>query len=62
MSEHRPKFLKQFAQLGQGAIDAFATYAEEVRTKRFPSPAECYGGDGSNPALDAIPKKSAGTC
>jgi len=45
--QHRPKFVKQFAQLGQTAIEAFTTYAEEVRAKTFPSPAECYGDERS---------------
>ncbi len=57
-SEHRPKFVKQFARLGQAVIDAFATYADEVRTKTFPSSAECYGDDGSTPALSRVDKKS----
>ena len=58
-SEHRPKFLKQFAQLGQAAVEAFATYADEVRTKTFPSPAECYGSEGPPLVLTAVQKKSA---
>jgi len=49
--EHRPKFVKQFAQLGQAAVEAFATYAEEVRAKTFPSPAECYGDERSTLGL-----------
>lgn len=43
LSEHRPKFLKQFANLGQLAIDALSAYGDEVRRNAFPSPAECYG-------------------
>ena len=58
-SEHRPKFLKQFAQLGQAAIDAFATYAGEVRAKTFPSPQESYGDDTSTPGLSPVEKKRA---
>jgi len=50
-NEHRPKFLKQFAQLGQAAIEALSTYGEEVRTKAFPSPAECYGDAHPRPML-----------
>jgi 3-methyl-2-oxobutanoate hydroxymethyltransferase len=55
--EHRPKFLKQFAQLGQAAIDAFAAYAGEVRAKTFPSAQECYGDDTSTPGLSPVEKK-----
>jgi 3-methyl-2-oxobutanoate hydroxymethyltransferase len=56
-SEHRPKFLKQFAQLGKAAIDAFATYAGEVRAKTFPSAQECYGDDTSTQGLSPVEKK-----
>jgi 3-methyl-2-oxobutanoate hydroxymethyltransferase len=56
MGEHRPKFLKQFAQLGKAAMDAFSTYADEVRAKTFPSPAECYGEDRSAHRLAAVEK------
>lgn len=49
--EHRPKFLKQFAQLGQLAIEALRTYGEEVRAKTFPSPSECYGDSHPRPLI-----------
>jgi 3-methyl-2-oxobutanoate hydroxymethyltransferase len=42
-SEHRPKFLKQFANLGEIAIQALSAYGTEVRQGTFPSQAECYG-------------------
>lgn len=58
-SEHRPKFLKQFAQLGRAAIDTFATYADEVRKKTFPSAQESYGDDGVTPGSSAAAKKRA---
>ena len=50
-NEHRPKFLKQFAQLGQAAIEALSMYGEDVRTHAFPSPAECYGDVHPRPTL-----------
>ncbi len=56
---HRPKFLKQFAQLGAAAVNAFATYADEVRTKQFPSPTECYGDELSTPGPITVDKKLA---
>jgi len=40
---HRPKFLKRYANLGEKAIEAMATYAEDVRRRKFPSTGECYG-------------------
>ena len=49
--EHRPKFLKQFAQLGQLAVDALKTYGDEVRTKAFPSLSECYGDSHQRPTI-----------
>ncbi|MEY4667340.1 MAG: 3-methyl-2-oxobutanoate hydroxymethyltransferase [Pseudomonadota bacterium] len=57
--EHRPKFLKQFAQLGNAAIDALATYADEVRSRAFPSPQESYEDTPIIPVLRAKHKKSA---
>jgi 3-methyl-2-oxobutanoate hydroxymethyltransferase len=53
-SEHRPKFLKQFAQLGGAAIEALTTYGEQVRSKQFPSPAECYEDAPSRPVLSTV--------
>ena len=32
-----PSFVKQYAQLGDGARSAFASYAEDVRQRKFPS-------------------------
>jgi 3-methyl-2-oxobutanoate hydroxymethyltransferase len=49
--EHRPKFLKQFAQLGQLATQALKTYGQEVRTKLFPSQSECYGDSHPRPTI-----------
>jgi 3-methyl-2-oxobutanoate hydroxymethyltransferase len=57
--EHRPKFVKQFAQLGMAAIDAFASYADEVRTKTFPSSAECYGDERAITPFTSGQKQSA---
>lgn len=57
-NEHRPKFLKQFAQLGQAAIEALSTYGEEVRSKTFPSPAECYGDAHPRPTLASEKSKN----
>lgn len=37
-TEFRPKFVKRYANLGQLANEAIATYAEEVRSRRFPGP------------------------
>lgn len=34
----RPKFVKRYAELGQAADQAIATYADEVRRRAFPAP------------------------
>lgn len=34
---HLPSFVRQYAQLGDEARQAFATYAEDVRNQKFPS-------------------------
>jgi 3-methyl-2-oxobutanoate hydroxymethyltransferase len=42
-NSHRPKFLKQYASLGDRAVEALTAYGDEVRRRQFPSSAECYG-------------------
>jgi 3-methyl-2-oxobutanoate hydroxymethyltransferase len=39
---HRPKFVKQYAQLGDLASEALRQYAEEVQNSTFPGPEHCY--------------------
>jgi 3-methyl-2-oxobutanoate hydroxymethyltransferase len=58
-SAHRPKFLKQFADLGKLAVTALSSYGHEVRNKNFPSPAECYGDSHPRPTLASEPKTGA---
>jgi 3-methyl-2-oxobutanoate hydroxymethyltransferase len=38
----RPKFVRRYADLGQVSIDALRTFADDVRTYRFPTEAETY--------------------
>ncbi len=38
-----PKFVKRYAELGSEAAQAIATYADDVRARRFPGPEHCYG-------------------
>lgn len=59
-NEHRPKFLKQYAQLGYAAVEALSAYGTEVRTKAFPSPAECYGDAHPRPTLARENSKEVG--
>lgn len=39
----KPKFVKRYAELRQEMVDAFHSFAEEVRTRRFPGPEHSYG-------------------
>ena len=43
-SEFTPKFVRQYADLGPKIAEAAAAYADDVRARRFPGPAECFGG------------------
>lgn len=52
-----PKFVKRYAELGAAVSDAVATYAADVRARRFPGPEHVYGAaTGRKPAR----KKSGG--
>jgi 3-methyl-2-oxobutanoate hydroxymethyltransferase len=37
-----PKFVRRYASLKADAVTAIAAYADDVRTRRFPSDAESY--------------------
>jgi 3-methyl-2-oxobutanoate hydroxymethyltransferase len=39
----KPKFVKRYADLASAAEKAVAAYAEDVRARRFPDAAHCYG-------------------
>ena len=40
--EFTPKFAKRYAELGQAAREAIATYVDEVRAESFPDAAHSY--------------------
>jgi 3-methyl-2-oxobutanoate hydroxymethyltransferase len=40
---HRPKFVKRYADVKEAMVRGVETYAEEVRTRRFPGPEHAYG-------------------
>lgn len=44
-TEFRPKFVKRYGNLGQAADEAIATYAAEVRARRFPGPEHAFAAD-----------------
>jgi 3-methyl-2-oxobutanoate hydroxymethyltransferase len=41
-TDFTPKFVKRFAQLGPLISEAAATYATEVRERKFPGPEHCF--------------------
>ncbi|MBK5924800.1 3-methyl-2-oxobutanoate hydroxymethyltransferase [Rhodovulum sulfidophilum] len=41
----RPKFVKRYAELGNAARAAVETYAEEVRSRRFPGPEHVFADE-----------------
>jgi len=41
--DFRPKFVKRYAELGAAASAAIATYAQEVRERRFPASEHVFG-------------------
>lgn len=46
-SEFTPKFVRRYARLAPQIQDALASYAADVRFRRFPSAAECSGGEAA---------------
>lgn len=61
-SEHRPKFLRQFAQLGEAVTKALTEYGAEVRQGSFPSTSECYSGVQTAEPKNSLPVKKAVRC
>ncbi len=43
LTEKPPKFVKRYAELGNVITDAAKAYADDVRARRFPDLAHCYG-------------------
>ncbi|RUV13734.1 3-methyl-2-oxobutanoate hydroxymethyltransferase, partial [Mesorhizobium sp. M5C.F.Ca.IN.020.32.2.1] len=43
--DFRPKFVKRYADLSQAASAAIATYAREVRERRFPAAQHVFGDE-----------------
>jgi len=55
-----PKFVRRYASLKADAVAAIAAYADDVRTRRFPSDAESYHlADDVAEALGLYGSKSA---
>jgi 3-methyl-2-oxobutanoate hydroxymethyltransferase len=41
-AEFTPKFVKRYAELGEGLATAAEAYASDVRARRFPAPEHCF--------------------
>jgi 3-methyl-2-oxobutanoate hydroxymethyltransferase len=42
-TDFTPKFVKRYAELGNQISEAVATFASEVRSRKFPGPEHCFG-------------------
>jgi 3-methyl-2-oxobutanoate hydroxymethyltransferase len=42
-SSFKPRFVKRYAELGEGIASSARAYAEDVRARRFPAPEHCFG-------------------
>jgi len=47
--EFTPKFAKRYAEVGTAISEAVASYATDVRARRFPGPEHCFGVSGGKP-------------
>lgn len=47
--DFKPKFVRRYADFGQGVIDAIGRYVEDVRQGEFPGTAESFAGATGNP-------------
>ena len=46
----RPRFVSRYANLDEVITSAFRTYADDVRSARFPAPEHCYPIDAADEA------------
>ncbi len=55
---HKPKFVRQYANLGAEVSSAVAAYCEDVRQGSFPSDAESYHSPAEVRGMAAAPQRS----
>jgi 3-methyl-2-oxobutanoate hydroxymethyltransferase len=55
---HKPKFVRQYANLGAEVSRAVAAYCEDVRQGGFPSDAESYHSPAEARGMAAVPQKA----
>jgi 3-methyl-2-oxobutanoate hydroxymethyltransferase len=60
---HRPKFVKQYADVKEAMVRGVEAYAEDVRTRRFPGPEHAYGiaPEELERLREQLPPQRAGT-
>jgi len=56
----KPKFVKQFADLGDQAVAAIGRYVSEVRDGTFPGPEHVYGETASKPGGKPVTQPASG--
>ena len=59
MFDWTPKFVRRYADLGAEISRAVAEYADDVRARRFPGPAETYFNEKPGPTADPKPDRGA---
>ena len=50
----KPRFVKRYAELGDGLEQAVEAWAKDVRNRTFPGPEQCFGAPAAPPT--ATPK------
>jgi len=55
LSPRVPRFVKKFGKVGQVIEDAIRAYAEDVRTRAFPTPEHTYAMRDGAPTKDRRP-------
>jgi 3-methyl-2-oxobutanoate hydroxymethyltransferase len=59
LSPRVPRFVKKFGKVGEVIEDAIRSYAEDVRTRAFPTPEHTYAMRDGAPAKDRRPSERA---
>jgi 3-methyl-2-oxobutanoate hydroxymethyltransferase len=53
-ADFTPRFVKRYAELGEGVSRAVEAYAADVRARRFPGPEHCFGMERTSSGLPPI--------
>ena len=60
LSPRVPRFVKKFGKVGEVIEDAIRSYAEDVRTRAFPTPEHTYAMQDGAPTKE--PRGRTGRC